>query len=225
MTLMDGGRVDPTIYSIECQEFADVLGAVEFLRTEKHNRETVFIDTINGVEKLANMQVCLADYAGDMSAKGFMNYQNGYKTVAMGVWKQLLAALDKLRVERKMQIILLAHTGVTSHKNPQGDDYMRWVAQFDGKATWEQTFNWADVVFFADYEIDVKKDSPDKNAKGKGKGGDYRLFRCNWSAAFDAKNRFGLPDEIPMGNSGKEAWANLQNAIATAKASKQERGE
>ena len=215
-TLMDAGQVDPSIYSIECQEFSDLLGAIEFLRTEKHNRQTAVIDTINGMEKLANVQVCNSDYSGDMSAKGFMNYQAGYRTVSMGVWKQLLSALDRLRVERKMRILLLAHTGVANHKNPQGDDYMRWIPQFEGKAAWELTYGWSDIVLLADYEVETKKEG-DRNAKAKAKGGDYRLFRCNWSAAYDAKNRYCLPDEIPMGSSGREAWQNLTEAIAASK--------
>ena len=33
------------------------------------------------------------------------------------------------------------------------------------------------------------------------------------SAAYDAKNRLGLPGEIEMGNSAAEAWAEFMAAI------------
>jgi len=32
-------------------------------------------------------------------------------------------------------------------------------------------------------------------------------------AAYEAKNRSGLPSEIEMGTSGKEAWENLKTAL------------
>ncbi len=217
-TLMDSGRVDPNIYSKEIESFAELLGAIEFLRTEKHSRRTLVIDTISGSEKLANLACCQLQYDGDMSGKGFMNYQEGYRVVAAGIWKTLLAALDQLRHERKMLLILLSHTGVRNHKNPNGTDYTRWIPQFDGGPAWDATFNWSDIVLLGDYEIDVKKEGPDKNAKGKAKGGDYRMFRTNWNAAWDAKNRHGFPVQIPMGNSGREAWTNLAAALELAKA-------
>ena len=224
-TLMDSGRVDASIYSKECESFAEFLGAIEFLRAEKHNRETLVVDAISGMEKLANLQVCHDDYDSKMTSAGFMNYQEGYRVVAAGVWKAMLGALDQLRRERKMGIVLLSHTGVKNHKNPSGLDYTRWIPQFDGGPAWDVTFNWADIVLLGDYELTIKKDSPDKNAKAKALGGDRRIFRCNWDAAWDAKNRHGFPEEITMGASGREAWANLAAAIAMSKTNNQTKGE
>jgi hypothetical protein len=37
------------------------------------------------------------------------------------------------------------------------------------------------------------------------------------TAAYDAKNRLGLTDPIWMGDSGKDAWANLSGAIKDAR--------
>lgn len=211
-TLIDAGQLPASIHNKEVADWEEYLGYLDLLATSEHSRTTLVVDVINGMEKLANVHVCRKDYGGDMSGKGFMSYQVGYRTVAMGVWKEMLAALDRLRRQRNMMILLLAHTGVGNHKNPEGTDYNRWLPAFDGKPAWEATFAWADIVLFADYEIFVK--AGENNAKGKATTSSRRYFRTSWEPAFDAKNRHGLPPEIEMGGSGAEAWANIQVALA-----------
>lgn len=211
--LIDSGQIVADIPNIEVPTWPNLIGLVDELRTSKHGRESLVLDVSNGFEKLANGFVCERDYAGDMTGKGFMNYQVGYRTVAMGEWKLLLMALDRLRIERKMWILLLAHTGVGNHKNPTGDDYNRWVPAFDGKPAWEQTFAWADCVLLADYEVHTTMKDNQPTTKAKASGGDVRFLRANWQAGFDAKNRYGIEDDIPMGSNGKEAWNNIVNAI------------
>lgn len=207
-TLIDAKQLPAEIPSKEVEHFQQVLWIIEDLIEKQHGRKTLFIDTANGIERLANEMICARDFDGDQ--KKFMNYQNGYAAVGMGPWKQLLVALDELRTKRQMQIILLAHTSVKNHKNPGGEDYQRWVPAFDGKQTFEMTVQWCDAVLFADYEVHTAED---KAKKVKAHGGDRRFFRCNWTAAIEAKNRLGLPDEIEMGDSPAAAWKNLTDAM------------
>jgi hypothetical protein len=58
-----------------------------------------------------------------------------------------------------------------------------------------------------------------KNGHGgaKGKNGQIQFLNTSHHAAYDAKNRHGLPAEIPMGDSGKEAFKNLVNEIKAAR--------
>lgn len=217
-TLMDAGSVPQDIPNIEVGTWLDYVGLLDDLRTKEHQRKTLVVDVLNGMEKLANHHICATQYGGDMTDRGFMSFQAGYRTVAAGVWKEHLIALDRLR-ERGMMIVLLAHTSVGNHKNPQGNDYNRWFPAFDGKPTWEQTFAWADMVLFADYEVATSKEKGESKAKAT--GGNQRVLRTVWDAAYDAKNRFNLPQEIEMGESGKEAWSNLMAAMEAAKKPKE----
>ncbi len=209
-TLMDGGIVDKTIPNIEIQDWLSFMGLIDDLRTANHSRKTLVIDVINGIEKLANEFVCKTQYGNNMGADGFMNYHVGYRTVAMGVWKEMFVALDRLRTEKNMLILMLAHTGIGKLANPLGLDYSRWVPNFDGKWSWDSTFAWADIVLFADYEVTAVKEKGEQRAKGHG---DKRVMRTTWDPGYDAKNRHNLPDIIDMGSSGKEAWDNLQKEL------------
>lgn len=219
-SLIDSGQLPPNVPHQEVSHFQQVLWIIEDLTTQQTSRKTLVIDTINGVEKLANLHIDQTVYDGTMSASknGFLSFQSGYQTVATGPWKELLSKLDELRRKRSMQIILLAHTGVKNHKNPGGEDFNRWFPAFDGRPAWELTFAWSDIVLFADYDVVVASEGEGKLAKKKGRGGDRRFFHANWSAAYDAKNRYGMPDEIDMGVSAAEAWANFQAAMSAGKA-------
>ena len=208
-TLMDSGQLPNDIPNLEVPDWQSYIGLIEDLTTKEHQRKTLVIDVVNGMEKLANEFTRERDYGGDENT--FMAYQAGYRTVAMGVWKESLVALDKLRREKQMMILMLAHTGAAKVPNPQGLDYQKWAPAFDGRWAWESTFAWADIVLFADFDIAVVKEKGESKAKGR--GGNRRFFRTNWEPGFDAKNRHGFPDEIEMGNSGKEAWDNFSAAL------------
>jgi hypothetical protein len=210
-TLIDSGQLPGDIPNLEVPDWQSYIGLIEDLTDKDHQRKALVVDVVNGMEKLANVFTCQRDYAGDMGEKGFMSYQSGYRAVAMGAWKESLVALDKLRNAKKMMVILLAHTGSAKVPNPMGLDYQKWAPAFDGRWAWEATYAWADIVLFADFDIAVIKEKDE--AKAKGRGGDRRVFRTNWEPGYDAKNRHGFPDEIEMGNSGKEAWNNLAAAI------------
>jgi hypothetical protein len=212
-SLMDAGQVPESIPNYETLTWESVMGSIEALINDKHSRKTLVVDTISGWEKLANAYICHTAYDDNMTKKGFLNYMEGYKAVAMSIWKELLVALDRLRRERQMMVVLLAHTGVGNHKNPTGEDYNRWVPQFEGKPTWEATFAWADIVLMAEFEIFTKENSQDKAGKQKAVKTSRRYFRTEWSPAFDAKNRYGMPAEIEMGQSGKEGWDNIMEHL------------
>jgi hypothetical protein len=183
-TLMSSGQLSGEIPNLEIDCWENYLGMIDQLTTEKHGRETLVVDTINGMEKLANVFTCNRDYGGDFGEKGFMSYQSGYRAVAMGAWKESLVALDKLRRERNMLIVLLAHTGAAKVPNPMGVDYQKFAPAFDGRWAWESTYAWADVVLFADFDFDVIKEKGE--TKGKGRG-----LRCQVPLRSSQRNRNG----------------------------------
>lgn len=187
--------------------WGDVLGSLRALSEGEHTYKSLVIDTIGGMERLCHEHVCNRDFNGDWGERGFSSYAKGYE-VALADWRQFLNALDDLRTHRGMRVILLGHSQVKPFKNPHGEDYDRYVPDVHHK-TFSVTHKWADMILFANYYVHVDS----KGGRAKGKGGQLRMLYTEYHAAFEAKNRFGLPAEIEMGNSGTEAWTNLVNAI------------
>jgi hypothetical protein len=214
-SLIDSGQLPADIPNKEISDWQECMAYIEALTAEQHGRKTLVVDTANGMEKLANVFTRQRDYPGENGDKEFIAYQAGYRTCAMGAWKEFHVALDKLRREKKMMIVLLAHTGVAKVANPSGGDYSKWAAAFDGKWAWEATYAWADCVFFADFDLTVSKENK-KDAKGKAYSSGRRYLHTSWAPDFDAKTRYPMPPEIEMGDDGATAWANILEAIKGA---------
>ncbi len=208
-TLIDSGLI-PNVPNIEIPDFDSLMQFIGELTTADHAYKNVVFDTWDGFEKEANKDHCLKHYKGDWSETGFLGYQRGFKSVAAGPWRELLAALDKLREMKRMGVILLAHTGVANHRNPVGTDFHRYLPAM-GKEAWDLTLGWVDLCLFAEPVVVATKEKGDRAAKGH--GGDTRILHTEWNAAWDAGNRHNLPPTIDMGNSGKEAWDNFISAI------------
>ena len=132
--------------------------------------------------------------------------------VSLGDWRLLLNALDRLRETKRMAIVGLCHTRVVTFKNPEGADFDRYAPALHPK-TWELTHRWADHVLFANFYMTVERDG----VRPKAFGGQERLLYTTRHAAYDAKNRAGLPEQIDMGDSGDEAWTNFFSALKAAK--------
>lgn len=216
-TLIDANRIGETPHFPEIQVWDEFMQAVDWLATNEHSYRTLVIDTLNGLERLCHEHVCARDFKGDWSEKGFMGYMRGYE-ISLGDWRMMLNALDSLRERKRMAVIALCHTKVTTFKNPEGADYDRYQPAMHAK-TWELTHRWADHVLFANYYAVVENVVESKSSKrGKATGGQERVLYTVRHAAYDAKNRAGLPEEISMGNSGAEAWSNIMTALMAGKA-------
>ena len=203
-TLKGAGLVDADIPVLpSASQWTDVLGAVRQLATADHDYKALVIDTIGGLERLCHAHICLEFFRGDWCEKGFAGYQRGYE-VALPEWRNLLNALDACRM-KGMSILCLTHSLVRPFKNPEGDDFDRYIPDLHHK-TWNLTHRWADMVLFANYYIEITED-------GKGRGGQQRLLYTEYHAAYEAKNRSSLPPEVDMGDNGAEAWGNLREAL------------
>jgi hypothetical protein len=213
-TLIDAGQLPPTPHFPEADNWTEFCDYLKVLRTEKHDYRTLIIDTANGAERLCHEFVCKRDFEGDWGERGFLGYMRGYE-VALGDWRLFLNTLDQLRKERNMTIFLLAHTKIKTFRNPIGPDYDRYVPELHEK-TWGLTKGWLDNICFGMFETLVKTGTkvPDPSRKGKAAETAPRVLYTNSdNPIFDAKTRLGLPAEIPMGDSPKEGWLALYEAI------------
>ncbi len=171
--------------------WGEVLEALKVLSTQEHSYKTLAIDTLDWLEPLCWEFICNRDGAQNIEAYG---YGKGY-VAALDEWRRLLAALERLREAKGMHVVLLAHSWIKPFKNPEGDDFDRHELKLHAKAG-GLLKEWSDVVLFANYETFAEKDSRTKRVKGVSTGA--RLIYTTRTAAFDAKNRYDLPESMPL---------------------------
>lgn len=176
----------------EARTLAEVMGALDVLRTEAHEYKTLVVDTVDWLEALIWSDLCQRSGWDSIESPG---YGKGY-AVALDEWRKLIRALDTLRNEKGMEIILVAHAAIKPFSNPAGTDYSRYECKLHRGAA-ALLREWTDTNLFAVHE-DFVKTKTTKDATGKGISTGRRVLKTQRCAAWDAKNRAGLPPELPL---------------------------
>lgn len=182
------------------ESFADVTAMIAELSAEPHEYKTLVIDTLDWLEPMLWAFICARDKKVDVESYG---YGKGY-TAALDEWRVLLAQLERLRAARSMHIILLAHSWVKPYKNPVGDDYDRFEMKLNAKAG-GLVKEWCDAVLFARHETFAVKSADTGRVRGFDDGA--RVIHTQPRAAWDAGNRFGLPEKLPL------SWEEFSAAV------------
>ena len=192
------GRFDVDRFPL-AESWQDVLDAVRVLTTDAHGYKTLALDTLDRAEFLLWDFICKRDGKTNVEDYG---YGKGY-IAAQGEWRVLLAALERLSLKRGMNVILGGHSYVKTFKNPQGDDFDRYLLKLNDKAA-AVVREWAETVLFANFEV-VSKEDKRKRIRGVSTGARYIYTTHN--AAYDAKHRDDLPDCLPL------SWVDFAEAV------------
>ncbi len=150
---------------------------------------TLCIDTADWAEKLCNRSIC--EKAGKSGIEDF-GYGKGY-VFASEAFGRLLDILNRLS-ELGVNVVFTAHAQQRKVELPdQMDTYDKYELKCSKQIS-PMLKEWADMVLFCNFKTFVVQSD---SGKGKAQGGERRMYAAH-RPAFDAKNRFGLPDEMPM---------------------------
>jgi hypothetical protein len=187
------GNVDTTSFPL-CSSYQDVLDAIGTLYSESHNFETVVLDSLDWLEKLVWKQVALNHEKTNIEQLG---YGKGY-VFAADLFREILAGLNALRLEKNMAVVLTAHSQVKRHDSPISEPFDRFAIKLHKDAA-GVVLEWADVVGFAAEPVvirSVQVGSEKKVRRGVGRG--ERMLHVVPSPAYAAKNRFDITQDIPL---------------------------
>ena len=152
---------------------------------------TLVIDTADWAE-----QLCIGGICAGKQLKGIedMGYGKGYVYLAEE-FGRLLNLLGGL-AEQGVHVVLTAHAAMRKFEQPDElGAYDRWELKLQ-KKTAPIVKEWADLLLFANYKtLSVATD--EKGRKFKAQGG-KRVMYTTHHPCWDAKNRLGLPEELPM---------------------------
>lgn len=185
---------------IDCESFplattwGEVDAYLQSLATNDHDYKTVVIDSLDWLERLIWAEVCREKGVAQIDEIG---YGKGY-SAAVDWWQQLIKALSYLRDHKGMGCVLTAHAKIEKFENPEGENYDQYALALH-KAAAPILREWCDEVFFASYKVFTTTTEESFGKKStKAIGGEERILRTQKKPFCYAKNRLGLPDEIPM---------------------------
>lgn len=165
---------------------------IDYVKNNPGVCKTLVIDTIDWAELLCVEHICAIHNKKGIEDFG---YGNGY-VYTKEEFGRFLNRLSDL-IEVNVNVVLTAHAQLRKFEQPdEMGAYDRWELKL-GKKTQSQTSplvkEWADMLLFANYKTySVSVD--EKGKKHKAQGG-KRVMYTQHHPCWDAKNRFGLPEE------------------------------
>lgn len=155
--------------------------------------QTVVVDTIDWLEKLLFDEV--AKEAGKKTIDD-IGFGKGYQAVERK-WKELFRGFTWLWQQNR-HIVFTCHERIEKFTNPEGDSYNYWAPALHEKGSGCVT-EWCDEVLFVRFKTNtIQKDEGFGTKRAIAIGGKERVIVCNKSASVEAKNRLGMPDELPL---------------------------
>lgn len=188
---IEGGTAHLDVARIDgIKTWEDVQAAIKELAAGDHPFRTVVFDTADWAEKL------LADFIlrkhNKQSLEDF-GFGKGYVILAEE-FSRFLVSLEPL-LERGIHVVFLAHSTIKKFESPdQAGSFDRFELKLS-KQVAPLLKEWSDHLLFANFVTRVAESS---DGKRRGVGGKERVIFASHSAAYDAKNRCGLADKIPM---------------------------
>lgn len=198
------------------EKFEDIEEAIKSLHGEKNTFNTLVIDSLDWLEPIiwkkqlefeptTEKGVKITDIEGYGYGRGF--------TKALTWWRYIMGGLDSLRLNKNMSIVLIAHAQIKRHDPPDSDPYDRYQTKLHKFATalWQE---WSDMVLFCNYKTTARKNADSQKATVRRTGAGERIVFTEERPAFLAKNRWGLPSEIYVGQD--ETWGAFHEALSSS---------
>jgi hypothetical protein len=164
--------------------------AMTELAVNSQGFKTVVVDSADWAEKL--LVEWLLKTSGKKSIEDF-GFGKGY-VMLQEHFTRFLASCDVL-VGQGINVVFVAHSMVKRVSPPdQTDGYDRYELKLTKQVS-PLLREWCDLLLFCTYKTKLVEGS---DGRLKATGGKDRVMHAEHSAAWDAKNRFDLPAEMPM---------------------------
>ncbi len=172
-----------------------LIDQIRYVKANPGICKTLVIDTADWAEQMCVKDIC--DRNGKKGIEDF-GYGNGYVYVKEE-FGRFLNSLSEV-VDAGVNVVITAHAQIRKFEQPdEMGAYDRYELKL-GKKTSSQTSplvkEWADMLLFANYKT-MSVSADDKGKKHKAQGG-RRVMYTSHHPCWDAKNRYGLPEEVPF---------------------------
>lgn len=185
------GKVEADHFPV-AKNWDDFMGYLATLQNEKHDFKTLVIDSLDWLEPLIWNKACEDNGWKTIEQPGF---GKGYVTV-LSYWREYIDILNDLR-NNGMTIIQIAHNQIKKVEDPRIEPFDRHELKLHRKAA-DLLLEHSDACLFASFKLGtVKVQGKGGNMTTKAVSGDRMCYTVE-KPAYLAKNRYGLPEELPM---------------------------
>jgi len=202
----------PTSWNSLLSTLNELLREDEILCNDGAKCETLVIDTIDAMERLA-MQVV----AKSKGLNHFADFQFGKGDKALGEeFLKLVQLLEQVQAKHNFTVVLLAHAWVKRRDVPgSAEPFERYELKLT-KHVAPLVIEWSDMLLFLNTKSEVENDPKDMMKKAKGVGTcDSRVMYSTLTDAHDGKTRYDITPEVTF---TQDKTAGLVDYLLASKA-------
>jgi len=170
----------------------DVVDAIGTLYNEKHDFETVVLDSADWLE---NILITEIEEKYDKKDLDF----GKWTLILAEKWRGILDGFSALRNDKNMCVIIIAHSEIKRYESPETDAYERFQPKLQTRAS-SLIQEWSDVVGFVGQKTIIRKSEAkgfDKERVRATTTGERILYLTDTPARI-GKNRFSMPESISL---------------------------
>lgn len=171
--------------------FAEVLDSLAALATDEHTFGTVVVDSVSKLERLVWAEACARNNWSSIEQPG---YGKGYVETDY-VWAEFVDACKFLRDQRGLTVLLIGHAVTERFDDPETQSYSRYQIDLHKRAMAILTRE-VDGIFLVKKDVTIKTEGQQGKGRARADGGDTRWIYTEGRPAFQAGNRFNMPERI-----------------------------
>ncbi|WP_374387163.1 ATP-binding protein [Brevundimonas sp.] len=171
--------------------YEQVIEAMGVLATEDHTFQTIVLDSVSALQKLIWDKVCRDSNVKSIELAGG-GYGKGY-IEADNLWLEVLDALNYLRNDRGMAVVLVGHAIISRFDDPETQSYSRYDIDLHKRAE-ALLKREVDAILLVKKDVTIKTEG--KGERARADGGDTRWIYTEGKPAFTAGNRYNMPARI-----------------------------
>ena len=205
---------------ITASSYEEVMEATAMLITSEHNYKTVVYSTLDWLEPMVwnylLKQQPTDEKGRPVTSVDSYGYGKGFK-YAINYWTDFIELVNRLRIERDMMVIFVAHPTIRKITPPDSDSYDSYMLKLqdsDKVSAKDKIMECADAVFFANWRVALTDEKLSfGNSRNRGVGSGERIVYTEQRPAYEAKNRYSLPAQIHIKD---KEWTDLWKSLATS---------
>lgn len=172
---------------------ADVLEQISVLAKEKHDFDTLVIDSITQLNSIIEAEIVRRDPKANSINQANGGYGAG-PSAAAAVHALIRERTDWLNRNKNMSIIFVAHADTETVEPPDADAYTRFTLRMHRKSAAHYIDN-VDAVAFVKLQIFTAKDD-DERSRVSTSG--QRIITMHYTPNHISKNRYGIKKDLPF---------------------------
>lgn len=193
----------------QLRTYGEIMEAIGALYSDKHEFQTVVLDSLDWLEPMVWAETCRANNWASIEQPG---YGKGY-AAALDTWRAVLDGFNALRDERGMAVMLIAHTAPVRFDSPDTEAYDRYQPKLQKGAS-ALVQEQVDCVWFLNYRVSIlKDDKKNPNSRARGVGAGQRVLYTTERPSHLAKNRYRMPDTIPLPDDPDAMWSAVAPSL------------